>query len=331
MFALVACSNQENELQTEKASEPIALVKDFDAFNATLATQLGASRQYDVATNEIDLPVTRARNWRKIWRADAKGAFYGGIASILSGFIGCLMGALLTGVASSAVEFAFQTNPVAPPQTQLYAMIESEEIFDAESLYELGTGIELRYYLDENSGYDMGEVTDSIELAVGIAHNIFMDALLAPASSGGGLDDGGGSDDGGLDEGPSGVYELFGEDCSAEYVCSTVFQEQFSDFLMDIVQAYDEEALDEEGTESDTVMNLFMEAVALCDGDFEDIDAVVRYYQHNIQQSNELTADEKQAVYFGMVVAVYSIEYWQNRFPDDNTGTDVESGEATEP
>lgn len=333
LFAFIACSNQDNITPIEKVEEPIALVKDFDAFNAALAAQVGVARQYDVTTNELNLPTTRARNWRKIWRADARGAFWGALKGLFRGGIaGGIMGALLEGATASAIEYFWQTEPVAPTQTQLYAMVTSEEIFEAEAVYELGLGIEARYYLDQEMGYEEGEVTDSIELAVGLAHNMFMDAFLAPASSGGGSEDGGGDSDTGSDGDPVGVYEMFGDDFTAEGVYSELFQEEFSDFVMDAIQSYQEEALDEEGTESDTVMNLFMEAVDLCDGDREDIDAVVRYYQFNIQQSEELTADEKQALYFGMVVAVYSIEYWNevNEAPGNDEDGDGDSGNGDE-
>lgn len=139
---------------------------------------------------------------------------------------------------------------------------------------------------------------------------------------------------------------MYGENISADILSDDVFEDEFAEFVTECIQKKQGDIpLDEEETVSDTVMNLFIEAATLCNGPGSLLDSVVAYYNEYIANSTVLTEDDKQHVRLGMIVAVYSINYWNESTgasgDDEDSGDeygDVEeggsgedSGEITEP
>ena len=343
----VGCNN-DRELQdqnlprVEKNVEEEKLIEALDGFNAALSEQLQLPRQYDKNTNTIiNKPLTRSLDYGDIFAADAKGAYNGAKKGAGKGKWGRIGGAILYGAIASAMEAIDQTiddGGVEAPV--LCTMVQNESIFIPDSLYNLGVDVETVYVgtAEESVGDDVGED----EINVGIGHNLLLAALLSPPSnninSGGGSDTGDGGDGGELDVEIS-FAEMYGENISADILSDDVFEEDFADFVMECIQKKQGDIpLDEEDTVSDTVMNLFLEAAALCNGPGNLLDSVVAYYNQYIANSTALTEDDKQNVCLGMVVAVYSINYWNNpngawgdeEAGDDNGGSNAEEGGSGE-
>lgn len=349
----VGCNN-DRELQDQKVPrieknvEEAKLIEALDSFNAALSEQLQLPRQYDMKTNTIiNKPVTRSVDLGEIFAADAKGAYSGAKKGASKGKWGRIGGAILYGAVASALEAINQdidNGGVEAPV--LCAMVQDESIFIPDSLYNLGVEVETVYVgtAEESVGDDVG--VD--EINVGIGHNLLLAALLSPPSNntnnGGGPDTGGG-DGGELDIVEISFADMYGENISADILGDDVFEEEFADFVTKCIQKKQGNIpLDEEDTVSDTVMNLFLEAAALCNGPGSLLDSVVAYYNEYIANSTALTEDDKQNTCLGMVVAVYSINYWNNpngASGDDDAGDEngnseeggsgEDSGEGVEP
>ena len=331
----VGCNN-DHELQDqnlpriEKNAEEAKLLEALDGFNASLSEQLNLPRQYDKSTNTIiNKSLTRSVSLGDIFGADAKGAYKGARTGIRKGKWGMIGGALLYGAVASALEAIDEYSEDGGVEAPvLCEMIQDETIFIADSLYNLGVDIETVYVgtAEESVGDDVG--VD--EINVGIGHNLLLAALLSPPSgnsinSGGAPDTDDGGDGGELDVEIS-FADMYGENISADILSDDVFEVEFADFVTECIQKKQGNIpLDEDDTVSDTVMNLFLEAAALCNGPGNLLDSVVAYYNEYVANSTALTEDDKQNVRLGMVVAVYSINYWNE--PTEAPGNDENAGE----
>lgn len=341
----VGCNNdhqlqEQNLPRNEKNVEEIKLLEALDSFNATLSEQLNLPRQYDKNTNRvINKPQTRAASAWDIFVADAEGAYKGSKKGKRYGIWGRIAGAIIYGGVASGIEYlngeldeAFSDGGVEDiSTTAMSEMIQNGTIFNADSLYNLGVNVETVYVgtAEETIGDDIDPLANS----VGIGHNLILTALLAPqngysTNNNGGTETGGGSDGGELDVS---FADMYGDNISADLLSNDVFQEDFADFVTICLQKEQGDIpLDEDETVSDTVMNLFLEAASFCNTPGELLNSVVDYYETYINNSTALTLDEKEDIYMGMIVAVYSINFWNNH--NDNSGSgETGSGEDPNP
>lgn len=67
------------------------------------------------------------------------------------------------------------------------------------------------------------------------------------------------------------------------------------------------------------VMNLYQNIFNTCSGSYDDIVTCINSYYSIIEQSAELTEDEKNSIYIGLSVSLYSLNFWNSygEFPQN--------------
>ena len=331
MCLLFGCSNaidepvaqSHNGSVLEKVTES-DLIRNLHAYNDSLYMANSLTRLYNPLTNELVGQQTRTSNNWKIYYKDAKGAFRGarfgfryGMGFSPSGAIaGAAVGAILNGALRSAFEYWKQNNMIVVNPNGVTELVASEAIFQPETLYEMALAIETDVAIARPLGVEL-EMGSNIE-AIGLAHNLLLDRMMGGENS---VNGSGPTDDNPGDLQPeqpvvilSYIDELFEDEFTAEMIASEIFQQDFEEL---VEQELEESMEDSMVTPSDDIpeliLNLCYEAVTIYENSACDAAAVINFYYEEVENSDELTEEEKTAIYAGLSVMIYSSSYWTER------------------
>ena len=270
-------------------------------------------------------------NWRAFWLADACGAWKGGKAGARFGSMfspsGTVAGAIVGGLLCAAVYSgvaAWTDNGIAYDD-----IIQHLDISDAEDVYGLFCQIpisELEIAKDETEIVSLA--IDSIYQSVGIAHNVLLDEMLdelpitlseeEPSISIENIRDGepygfdnltrNGGPTESTDDMPMVMYSSF-DLFYCQEATQVVASEEYKMYFTQLVEGDDEE----DNSVAACIMNLFIEAVTLEGGMPEDVVSIANQYYTYINNSTELSQEDRYAICIGMAVASYSSNYWAMR------------------
>ncbi len=337
------CTKSEEvpNLQRGSVVENVAdckLVSALNAYNDSLYLSNDLLRMYDPLTNVVFINRSRAVNRRSIFWADMWGAAEGarrgfryGIAFGPSGAVaGAAVGGILLGAIASGADYWVQQGESTAQNSVLSSLIVSDSIFNPLPLYNLATNLEsdLATFAPLDVELNIGNDVQSI----GVAHNLLLDQLLGETYSLNDTDVPADDGNDGEPEPPS-VYvgyidELFGDEFSADMVSSEVFQQDFEEFVEQQIQISnsDDPMFPAEDLPT-TVLNLCYEAASLYVDSLEDMATVVNFYYTQVENSEELTNEEKMMVRAGISVMIYSASYWADREVESGSGEEEEGVE----
>lgn len=234
-----------------------------------------------------------------------------------------LLGGLLCAAVYSGVA-AWVDNGIAYDD-----IIQQLDIFDAEEVYDLFCQVpisELETAKDETEIVSLA--IDSIYQSVGIAHNVLLDEMLdelpitlseeEPSISIENIRDGepygfdsltrNGGPTESTDDMPMVMYSSF-DLFYCQEATQVVASEEYNMYFTQLVEGNDEE----DNSVAACIMNLFIEAVTLEGGMPEDVVSIANQYYTYINNSTELSQEDRYAICIGMAVASYSSNYWAMR------------------
>lgn len=344
IWGLISSCSKSNEVpiaQHGSVVENVAdckLVSVLNAYNDSLYMSNDLLRMYDPSTNVVFVNRTRAVNKRSIFWADMCGAAAGARRGFLFGagfgpsgaVAGAAVGGILLGAVASGLDYWIQQGESTVQNSVLSSLIVSDSIFSPLPLYNLATNLEsdLATFAPLDVELNIGDDAHSI----GIAHNVLLDQLLGEAYSLNDTDVPADDGNDGEPEPPS-VYvgyidELFGDEFSADMVSSEVFQQDFEEFVEQQIQISnsDDPMFPAEDLPT-TVLNLCYEAASLYVDSLEDMATVVNFYYTQVENSEELTNEEKMMVRAGISVMIYSASYWADREVESGSGEEEEGVE----
>lgn len=296
-----------------------------------MAEEHNLPRFFDLESNTLDEASMTRVNWRAFWLADACGAWKGGKAGARFGSMfspsGTVAGAIVGGLLCAAVYSgvaAWTDNGIAYDD-----IIQHLDISDAEDVYGLFCQIpisELEIAKDETEIVSLA--IDSIYQSVGIAHNVLLDEMLdelpitlseeEPSISIENIRDGepygfdnltrNGGPTESTDDMPMVMYSSF-DLFYCQEATQVVASEEYKMYFTQLVEGDDEE----DNSVAACIMNLFIEAVTLEGGMPEDVVSIANQYYTYINNSTELSQEDRYAICIGMAVASYSSNYWAMR------------------
>ncbi|MBQ3082375.1 MAG: hypothetical protein IJC47_00350 [Alistipes sp.] len=327
MCLLFSCSKAVNEpsaqMQTGSAVDEVAdcaLIRSLHAYNDSLYVAHNLARGYNPFTNEGFMPQTRSYNSRAVVLADALGALRGGWKGFRYGALfgpsgavaGAAVGAILNGAVASAAAHWVENGSLVVDLDNIPELIASDSIFQPQPLYEMALAIEADVlslqFLDV--GLNMGP---DIE-AIGLAHNLLLDRMMGVGNSVNNFDPIGDGSDLPPDQ-PiitlSYIDALFEDEFTAEMVASEIFQQDFDELIeQQLEDMADDSMMSPSDDIPEIILGLCFEAVAIYENNSYDAAAVVNFYYNEVATSEELTEEEKTAIYAGLSVMIYSSSYW---------------------
>mgnify|MGYP003306122808 FL=1 len=328
MCLLFSCSKAVDEpvaqLHNGTVLEEVAasdLIRSLHAYNDSLYVAHNLSRIYNPFTNDGFAPQTRAYNGRAVIYADVLGAFRGGLKGFLYGaglgpsgaIAGGAVGAILNGALASAAMHWVQSGTIVVNPNDIPNLIASDSIFQPETLYEMALAIETDVAIARPLGVEL-EMGSNIE-AIGLAHNLLLDRMMGGENS---VNGSGPTDDNPGDLQPdqpvvilSYIDELFEDEFTAEMVASEIFQQDFEELIeQQLEEIADGSMMSPSDDISEIILGLCYEAVTIYENSAYDVAAVVNFYYEEVENSEELTEEEKTAIYAGLSVMIYSSSYW---------------------
>lgn len=296
------------------------LIRNLHAYNDSLFMANNLTRCYDPFTGEGLISQARSYNKRNVIIQDVTGAYTGAKCGFRFGALfgpsgaiaGAAVGAILNGAAGSAIAHLIEKGSLAVDLDNIPEIIASDSIFQPQPLYEMALAIEAEVASSQflDIGLNMGS---NIE-AIGLAHNLLLDKMLGNGdtiNSGGPIDDG-------SDLPPtqpiitlSYIDALFEDEFTAEMVASEIFQQDFNELIeQKLEDMADDSMMSPSDDIPEIILGLCFEAVAIYENNSYDAAAVVNFYYNEVATSEELTEEEKTAIYAGLSVMIYSSSYW---------------------
>ena len=295
LFGLSSCSSQQ---ENDPISSESALLTELSRFNQSLLKSIPETR-------------LSKREFLEIATADVTGAFTGGEAgSSVGRKIGFFLGNPITGsvfgAAVGALAFGTYSSWLASPdEPNDDSQYEAEDV-DFETIiniYDEYVGlaetneiafeseeVEEAVMLDE----DLEEAVEleEEEMEVGMMHNILLAGL-----------------EGDLVEVETSFItrSSLDNDQQLEYniLHSSEMENVFNELCQN--QAHFDNSL------PSSVMNLFSSIFQVFPENGNDVVYLINTYHRMVEQSNELSQDEKQWIYMGLAVSLYSFNYWNKR------------------
>lgn len=311
VIGIVSCNKNEQVATTE--IDTSQLISELKSINETLRlsrpeTRISFKRFLDVAL------------------ADAGGAWAGGKAGVKVGAaVGSLLGSPITGGAVGgfvgAVGFGAVSSWVAYPDEEI-----SVEMPDYETVCDLCEAIAAEYMeeadtedlyeeisvLDEasckediaSSIFIAQEILDDVELTrkellVGEKHNIILAGLQGKIATRSNEMKKTRTTDTQDETMPSDEYLIIAE----QIMRSEEMEEAY-------YSALEEFQYEEDHSLPAAVVNLFKEIFHEYPDNIQDVTSVINQYVFCIEQSDELTAEEKSWIRMGLAVSLYSYNYW---------------------
>ncbi len=296
------------------------LIRNLHAYNDSLYMANNLPRFYDPFANVVKSQ-TRAYNDRNVVMADVLGAYRGACGGLSYGaFMGPsgaiaagVIGAILNGGLMSAIAHWVECGMIVVNPDEIPELIASDSIFQPQTLYEMALAIEVDVATSRLLDVELNMESDME--AIGLAHNLLLDRMLSGENS---VNGSGPTDDDTGDLQPdqpvamlSYIDALFEDELTAELVASEIFQQDFYELIERQLEEYVDGSMFSTSDEMpEIILNLCNEAVSIYENSMSDAAAVINFYYDAIVNSEDLTEDEKTALYAGLAVMIYSSSYW---------------------
>lgn len=293
---IFSCTKVSQSPQTSKIYTS-QLVRVLDDFNADLMESKGRERTYDVEKMSGYILTTKAGFWSIAFK-DVKGAWTGSrigcrafvIFGPQSAIVGSVLGGLLGGAISSA--YGASTSSVKSGTSYYIEDLSPLDVYkvsvalDTSSVSQAATLLEARI--------DMPQEYKPL-FEIGAKHNLILDYVFS----------------GNVDDMIDIEIEIDTNTIEYQVVSSEEFEEVYRQAIESSMSGeyyYMDETF--EGV-AKQIVNLFTEAYLTYPDNIEDVDYLINGYINVIEEFSELTEDEKQAIYIGLVVAAGSTDYWR--------------------
>ena len=286
---------------TDSRVENSKLLKDLSVFNNNLAYSGTETRG-------------RWKNFLNIFLSDAEGALKGaGTGSVLAaaGVVTTSGGAIIGAVVYGAIASLKASSDYYDTQCDIVVNHETNTIFCTTQLKDSTSSTTFDYsdicitvldYEEQNIVEDIDDnkytlktdVSSTINLEekyknVGKKHNLVLGILQGDIKL------------------KQSIKTRASESKSADFITSN---ELLNSFDMDIPEIKGE--VEPEPTLPNVVMELFEQAIEKSPSTIEEVIYLVNNYLSIINNSNELTENEKEAIKYGFATAIYSFNYWDD-------------------